>query len=124
VTATYRFDDVQVDVYEDTRTVTTTFADGTYVCAAPNFDPDNIKQAWSLGYQGDTWAMTRDHELTHSLLAVRDGLEHSQTLWRLAHPDADVSHETVALEEAMVLDFQQLLCKTAPRPWDPYREAS
>ena len=41
-------------------------------------------------------------------------------MWRLAHPRATdaIGDSDVAEEEAAVLEFQRLLDKSAPRPWD------
>lgn len=60
-----------------TRTV---FADGAHVDALPQDDDAYIARAEALGYGGDTLAMSREHELLHSLIAHWLGLPESPTL--------------------------------------------
>lgn len=116
----YRFPHCSVLVDEQARYVETRFADGTKVGSTPNQDPHTLSTAARLGYGDDTWAMSRDHELAHSWLALLDGKPWSATMWRLAHPQGDdlPNDAEVAEEEARVLEFQQALDKAAARPWD------
>jgi hypothetical protein len=115
----YVFAGCTVIVDEEHRYLETWFPDGTRVPAAPNYDAASIERAHDLGYEGDTWAMTRDHELAHSWLAVTSGLGQSPTLWHLAHPEAEpLGEHDVNGEEARVLRFQRTLSKPGPRPWD------
>lgn len=116
----YVFPHCRVLVDEQARYVESQMHDGTTVGATANADEASRRTAAELGYGDDTWAMSRDHELSHAWLAHRDGRIWSPTMWRLAHPDSsDVADDTaVAEEEARVLEFQRTLDKTTPRPWD------
>ncbi len=116
----YVFPGCAVLVDERGRYVETRFPDGTKVGSTPNADPHTLTVAAELGYGADTFAMSRDHEIAHSWLALLDGLPHSPTMWRLAHPYGDwlPDDAAVAEEEARVLAFQETLDKSGPRPWD------
>ena len=116
----YVFPFCTVLVDEAGRYVETRFEDGTKVGSTPNRDPHTLNVAEELGYGDDTWAMSRDHELSHTWLAHLDGRGWSPTMWRLAHPEDDdlPDDDAVAHEEARVLEFQRTLDKTGPRPWD------
>ena len=107
-------------VDEEQRYVETRFPDDSKVGSTPNADAHTMDVARDLGYGDDTWAMSRDHEISHSWLAYLDGVPHSPTMWRLAHPydDALPNDAEVAEEEARVLAFQATLDKSAPRPWE------
>lgn len=111
-----------VTIDDTARYLETRFPDGTVLPAAPNYDPASIALAHDLGYVGDTWAMSRDHELTHSWLAALDGLDWSPTLWHVAHRGAPghvpMSGDAIRAEEARVLNAQRSLSKMAPRPWE------
>jgi hypothetical protein len=114
----------RVLVDEAARYVESRMEDGTKVGATPNADDWSRRIAAELGYGGDTWSMSRDHELAHTWLAHVEGRPWSPTMWRLAHPDsAEVADDTeVAEEEARVLDFQRSLDKSGPRPWETSEE--
>jgi hypothetical protein len=116
----YRFPHCAVLVDEEARYVETRFEDGTKVGSTPNLDAHTLNTAIQLGYGDDTWAMSRDHELAHTWLALLDDKPWSLTMWRLAHPDGDdlPNDAEVAQEEARVLAFQLGLDKERPRPWD------
>jgi len=116
----YVFPGCSVLVDERARYVETRFPDGTKVGSTPNQDPHSLRLATELGYGGDTWTMSRDHELGHSWLALVDGLAWSPTIWRLAHPNGPdlPSDAEVAAEEARVLAFQRTIDKHAARSWD------
>lgn len=75
------------------RHLLTTFPDGTTIHAIPAVDDDLV--GWL-------------HDLVHHLVAEALHLEHSPTLWRVAHPDTPglVDDRRVALEEAAVLAIQ------------------
>lgn len=65
---------------DDRRKVQTVFADGAVASAVPVYDPESIARARALGYRGSdeavVWAMTRDHDLLHSIVAANvDGGE-------------------------------------------------
>jgi hypothetical protein len=57
----------------ENKTVTTVFDDGTQVVASPNYRKEDIDKARELGYNGDTWRMSRVHELMHTWLSVKAG---------------------------------------------------
>lgn len=116
----YAFPGCAVIVDEKARYVETRFPDGTKVGSTPNFDDQTLRTAADLGYGTDTFAVSRDHEIAHTWLAHLEGLPHSPTMWRLAHPYGDnlPNDDEVAHEEAKVLEFQRTLDKAAPRPWD------
>jgi hypothetical protein len=107
-----RFGSVLVRIFEDTRYLETVFPDGTKVPAAPH-DTDSYRaQAEALCYTPDAdgcWQMCRDHEIGHTLLTQTLGLEHSPSLWAVAHgtPNhTEISGEMWA-EEELVLAFQR-----------------
>lgn len=116
----YVFPSCVVLVDEEAQYVETRFPDGAKVGSTPNRDDHTLRTASELGYGDDTWAMSRDHEISHSWLAHLDGRPWSRTMWRLAHPyTPDLPNDDeVAEEETRVLDFQRTLDKDAPRPWD------
>ncbi len=116
----YVFPRCRVLVDEAARYVESRMDDGTKVGATPNRDEGSLRTAAELGYGDDTWAMSRDHELSHTWLSHLAGRPWSPTMWRLAHPhSSDVAGDTeVAEEEAQVLGFQRTLDKSAARPWD------
>jgi hypothetical protein len=116
----YVFPGCRVLVDEAGQYVETRFPDGAKVGSTPNRDGHTMATAAELGYGDDTFAMSRDHEISHTWLAHLDGRPHSPTMWRLAHPYGDdlPNDAEVAEEEARVLAFQRTLDKDAPRPWD------
>ena len=114
----------RVIVDEEARYVESLMEDGSKVGATANCDAASLLTSQDLGYGDDTWAMSRDHELSHAWLAHLEGRPWSPTMWRLAHPhSSDVAGDTeVAEEEARVLAFQRTLAKDAPRPWETSSE--
>ena len=64
--------------------------------------------------------MSRNHELAHAWVAHIDSLDHSPTMWRLAHPEmqGSIGDVEVSQEETRVLEFQRQLDKASARPWD------
>lgn len=73
-------------------------------------DPASVALAHELGYDGDTWAMSRDHELLHSWLAVRRGLPFSPTLWAVSRGDKRLTADPIReWEEGDVLALQKFL---------------
>lgn len=116
----YVFPRCRVIVDEGSRYVESLMEDGAKVGATPNLDDWTLKIAAELGYGDDTWAMSRDHELSHTWLAHVEGQPWSPTMWRLAHPESTGSagDVEVAEEEARVLEFQRALDKDRPRPWE------
>jgi hypothetical protein len=63
----------------------TIFEDGTSAPATPNYRESDIARAHELGYRGDTWSMSLDHEPLHSLVAEQMGEPYSVILWNVAH---------------------------------------
>lgn len=92
--------------------VLTTLPDGTEVPAAPNHTPEDIARAHALGYDGDVWAMTRDHDRLHAQLALCLGLLESPAL-RAAATGQDT--EITGAEEEVILAAQRFvnLCRKA-----------
>jgi hypothetical protein len=116
----YRFPHCEVTVDEAQRYVETRFADGAKVGSTPNNDDWTMHIAAQLGYGSDSWTMSKDHEVAHTWMAHELGRPWSATMWRLAHPRAadSIGDNEVSDEESAVLEFQRLLDKAAPRPWD------
>jgi hypothetical protein len=92
--------------------VRTTLPDGTVIHAAPGDTPEDKARARSLGYEGDVWAMTRDHDRFHALLAHAFGLEESPALRATARGEQS---ELAGAEECAVLAIQRWanLCREA-----------
>lgn len=93
--------DVYVD--EENQYLETRFHDGTFVPAKPNFDEASVELAHELGYDGDTWEMSKDHEMAHTFLC--GGF--SPTLWWVAHPELERDDKLLRYEEDMVLKWQK-----------------
>lgn len=105
-----------IEIWPVTRFLRTVFPDGTMVPATPNYDPASIAHAYALGYAGDSWAMSREHEALHTWMAVQAGQAYSVTLWHVAHgtrPPIGVA----PAEEALVLHFQGYLHAGRPAPY-------
>lgn len=105
-----------VEVDEQARTVTTTFADGARLTASPSMDAENVARARALGYRGSdgdvVWAMTRDHDPLHTVLTEAQGWDTSMTLWMAAHPAVVATGEVrleMEREERTVLLIQRLM---------------
>ena len=88
------------------RRVETVFPDGSKCEATPQYDETSIGRAKSLGYGDDIWAMTVEHELSHTILAEAMNLPHSPTLYGVAHSDY---HKNWREEESRVLAFQRFV---------------
>jgi hypothetical protein len=79
---------------------------GAKVPAAPQ-DTDAYRQtARACGYGDDTAALSRDHELAHTILAEARGLPWSPTLYSVAHGHP-LPLGYVPEEEETVLSFQR-----------------
>ncbi|MBZ9852780.1 hypothetical protein LB566_03155 [Mesorhizobium sp. CA13] len=91
-----------VALHENGLTVTH-LMDGKEIPAVPQDTEDYRARARELGYGGDTAAMSRDHEIGHSVLACLLGLPESPTLRGVA--DERFWRHWRA-EEAAVLAFQ------------------
>lgn len=85
--------------------VHTTLPDGATVHAVPGQTKEDVARAHSLGYGGDTWLMTRDHDRFHAMLAYALGLQESPALRRTA--EGGKSTLVTDLEEAAVLGIQR-----------------
>lgn len=83
----------------------TTLPDGQQVPASPRSDSGPI--ARRLGYGEDVAALTRDHDLLHSLLADWLGQPYSHSLAQAAGLPADSA--VAALEEDVVLALQRYI---------------
>jgi hypothetical protein len=104
----YDFPSVTVRIYAAWHTVETEFADGAILIASPE-DNDNYRNtAQRLGYRDDTWTMCRDHELTHTIIAIRSGLPWCPVLHQVAHPEQDktLTPEQIGAVEDIVLANQ------------------
>lgn len=88
--------------YPDGLTITR-YPDGT-VDARPEDDSTYRARAQALGYGDNTAAMSRDHEITHHLLAHWLGLPRSPTLAGVARKDFWPHWQ---VEEAAVLAVQR-----------------
>jgi hypothetical protein len=104
----------------ENKTVTTVFDDGTQVVASPNYRKEDIDRASELGYNGDTWRMSRVHELMHTWLAVKLDQDYSQTLWSVPNHDKPgcPEPELREFEEWVVCEFQKYLNGIEPN-WKP-----
>jgi hypothetical protein len=85
------------------------------VPAAANYDQQSVDRAIALGYQGDTWAMSRDHELLHSLIAEQRGEDYSHVLLGVAYRELGGDKERIVSplsswqEEILVLSVQKYI---------------
>jgi hypothetical protein len=114
----YRLGEIVVTVDDAYEWLETRFPDGRAVTASSNpRDPTSVTLADELGYAQDTWLMSRDHELAHTWLAQCEGEPWSRTLWTVAH-GGNLDEDWVRLEERRVLDWQRVLDKGRPRPWE------
>jgi hypothetical protein len=90
--------------------VETRFDDGAICPAYPHATDAYRETAKSLGYGSDTAALCREHEVAHSLIALKMGLAVSPTLWMVAHGGPPEYALPLALaEEEVVLTFQKVL---------------
>jgi hypothetical protein len=89
----------------------TVFPDGTSVPAVPHKRLDYYKTADKLGYGVDIGALSREHELFHTLVSEAEGHPHSPTLYAVAHKFGPGSPKKIVLlqEEDRVMDFQALV---------------
>lgn len=92
----------------DRQGIVTALPDGTEVVATPNYTPEDIARAHSLGYRGDVAKMTMDHDPLHTKVAEMLGFKESYSL-RAAATGED--SEIAGLEEEVVLAAQRLLNK-------------
>ena len=90
--------------------VETVLPDGKVVSAVSHTGPEDVARAHSLGYKGNLWAMTRDHDRLHAALAHMLGLPESPVL-RASGTGA--TSELLGAEECAVLAIQRFwnLCR-------------
>jgi hypothetical protein len=81
------------------------FPDGASWGALPHDEPHYHALAHRLGYEGDTLAYCREHELAHHIVAEGFG-SHSLVLWSLAHGEQP-SAMIAAAEESLALNLQR-----------------
>jgi hypothetical protein len=81
------------------------FEDGSSYGALPHDEPHYHAIAHRLGYQGDTLAYCREHELAHHLIAEAFG-SHSPVIWALAHGEKPPVM-IAAAEEALAMTLQR-----------------
>lgn len=104
-----------ITIDEESRTVTTTFPDGTSVVARPVYDDESVARAASLGYvdEDPVWEMTRDHDPLHVLVAdaMTDGRGCSASLFLASYPElvTDAIRKRASREERVVLLIQRLM---------------
>lgn len=114
-----RVGDCIIRCWPDQRHICTVLPDGSEVPAAPNHTPSDIALAHELGYGGDTWRMTLEHEVGHTIVAVYlYKCAYSHTLWWVAHPRpiGPKDAESFESDENIVLDFQRKLSGKEPCP--------
>ena len=107
---------VQIRIFGGQHFLETVFPDGTRVPAIPQDTDEYRATAQRLGYGTDIWALCREHEIAHTLVARALGLEYSPTLWAVAH-GRTVRTELpgeMAAEEDLVLAYQ-IWCKVRGR---------
>jgi hypothetical protein len=90
--------------------VETVLPDGTTIHAKPNHDSEDVARARALGYGGDVWRMTLDHDHMHVRLCHALGLRESPALRQASRGE---SSELAGVEEEMVLAAQRFvnLCR-------------
>jgi hypothetical protein len=100
------------EIDDDARRAETIFNDGSRVAAAPVMDDENVARARALGYEGSdadaVWAMTRHHDLVHTLMAEAEGWPWSPTLHAVAN-GYSLPPGTSQREERLVFLVQRLL---------------
>lgn len=83
----------------------THFPDGSSWGAQPHDVPHYHALAHRNGYEGDTLAYCREHELAHHVLSEGFG-SHSLVLWALAHGEQPTPM-IAAAEESLALNLQR-----------------
>lgn len=100
------------EIDDDLRRAETIFDDGSRVPAAPVMDDENIARARALGYTGSddeaVWAMTRHHDLVHTVIAEAEGWPYSPTLHAVAN-GYELPPGTSQREERLVFLVQRLM---------------
>lgn len=107
---TLTFPHCHVDIFNETRCLRTVFDDGLTLYAAANDDKQSVDKAYFLGYT-DTWSMTREHEIAHTLFGLSLGLKWSRVLHHAAYQqvshEREITHEESALEEQIIVAIQK-----------------
>jgi hypothetical protein len=112
---TYIVGECSIEVYPTTRYLRTIFPNGLVCHAAANDDAENIRKAWTLGYAGDTYRMSLEHELLHSILAEMRGEAYSSVLYGVAvrmaggNKERVIPQEMSDAEEGLIMDLQRWL---------------
>jgi hypothetical protein len=98
----------RICVCDATRSLKTYFPDGTSLEAGANDDDDSQKWALDLGYS-NTWDMSREHEILHTWLALKQGMKFSPTLWSVANRGKEGCLKRVdqGQEEWLICCFQR-----------------
>lgn len=100
---TFRYGRTLVEVFDGW--VRTTLPDGSELHAVPGETEEDVARAHSLGYGGDVWLMTRDHDRFHAMLAYALGLPESPALRNTAQGGGSML--LTDLEECAVLAIQR-----------------
>lgn len=100
------------EIDDENRRAETIFEDGSRLPAAPVMDSENVARARALGYSGSdeeaVWAMTRHHDLVHTVIAEAEGWPYSPTLHAVAN-GYQLPPGTSQREERLVFLIQRLL---------------
>ncbi len=107
----YRFKQCWVNVnFEDDYTETV-FDDGARVQARPEDTSEYCFTVEQLGYGDRAADCSREHEILHTWIAEKFGLEYSPTLWSLVHEGSEgaIPEWARLQEEQLVCDFQRYL---------------
>lgn len=102
----------QTIVTQQNGWVETTMPTGEVLHALPMATAEDVARAHSLGYEGDVWLMTKDHDRFHAMLATFFDLPESPAL---RHAVLGHDSELAGAEESLVLAFQRYanLCRKA-----------
>lgn len=105
---------VSVQVWPERQFLQSVFRTGGVLPAAPNWDhAPSVRLAHELGYKGNCFLMSRDHEVLHHVTAIHRGAPWSWTLWWEAHKVVhDLRTPPLGLyrrEESCVLALQAFL---------------
>ncbi len=108
----HRLRSCRFEVDDEQLRARTVFDDGSQLVAAPVMTDENIARARALGYRGSSeeavWAMTRHHDLVHTLLAEAEGFAFSLTLHAVAN-GYELPPGMAQREERIVFLIQRLL---------------
>lgn len=104
-----RFRNCAFEVDHADKYMQTTFEDGCFAPARPNYRVSDVERAKTLGYHGDTWQMSLDHEPLHTFVAEIVGEPYSRILWNVAHGGGLRWPEGGREEEGYVVSLQAYL---------------